>query len=265
MEIIKAYSEENAVKVIALAIYFSQKLSNEDIDVLIKQVNEINFFKEEFNSIQNQDEIAVTFTPDGGQTQTQTLSGVICNKQKNNQIPEWSLTINKEFIVVTCSDYTRWNDISLNSYKYITEAFKLIPKDKDISQLTLEYLDEFEILNNKSNWKELLFKEDSGYITPNIFTLDDFWHINQGCFVKLQDLEQKLLDTININYFADERDSLKHKINIRTQHVLHYDNSCNYNNVNIKKIFNTIHVHSKNIFEKIVHDDVLNKFNRGEV
>jgi uncharacterized protein (TIGR04255 family) len=264
MKIIKTYSEENAVKVIAFAIYFSQKLSNEDINILIKKINEIEFFNKEFNKIQNQDEIAVTFTPDGGQTQTQTINGVVCNKQTDNQIPKWSLTINKEVIVVTCREYTRWNEISLNAYNYITETFNLIPKDKDISQITLEYLDEFEILDSENNWKEILFKNDSGYITSNIYALDDFWHINQGCFVKLQNLEQKLLDTININYFSDERDSLKHKVNLRTQHILRCDNSYSYNDESIKKIFDTIHIHSKDIFEKIIHDDILNTFNRGE-
>lgn len=263
MEIIKAHSEENAVKVIAFAIYFSQKLSNEDIDILITKTNEINFFNNEFNSIENQDEIAVTFTPDGGQSQTQTISGVVCNKL-NNKIPEWSLTINKEVVVVTCREYTWWNEISLNAYKYITEAFNLTPKDKNISQITLEYLDEFEILDNNSNWKELLFKNNSEYITSNIYKLNDFWHINQGCFIKLQNLDKKLLDTIDINYFSDERDSLKHKVNIRTQHILRYDSNYKYNDENIKIIFDAIHIHSKDIFEKIIHDDILNTFNRGE-
>jgi uncharacterized protein (TIGR04255 family) len=260
MKIIKAYSEENAVKVIAFAIYFSQKLSNEDIKTLTSQVDENQFFKEEFNSIQNQNEIAVTFTSDGVQTQTQTISGVLCNKQE----PEWSLTINKKAIVVTCKEYTKWNEISSNAYKYTTEAFRLIPKNKDISQITLEYLDEFEILDSGSNWKEVLFKSDSSYITSNIYTLEDFWHINQSYFIKLQDLEQKLLDTIDINYFSDEIDDFKNKINIRTQHVLRFNNSYNYNDQNIKKIFNTICTHSKDIFKKIIHDNILDKFNRGE-
>jgi len=260
MKIIKAYSEKNAVKVIAFAIYFSQKLSNEDIKALTSYIDESKFFKAEFKSIQNQDELAVTFTSDGVQTQTQTISGVLCNKQE----PDWSLTINKKAIVVTCKEYTRWNEISLNAYKYITEAFKSIPKDKDILQITLEYLDEFEILDSNSNWKEVLFKRDSSYITSNIYTLDDFWHINQGYFIKLQDLEQKLLDTIDINYFSDERDDFKNKINIRTQHVLHFDSSYNYNDENIKKIFDTMHIHGKDIFEKIIHDNILDKFSRGE-
>ena len=262
MEIIKAHSKGNAVKVIAFAIYFSQKLSTEDMEKLIKQTKEINFFNEEFNNFNTQDEIAVTFNPDGIPTQTQTLSGVVYDKQLDDQISEWSLIINKEFIVVTYRKYTRWNDISLKAYTCIKEAFNLISNDKNIKHLTLEYLDEFEILNDNTNWKKELFKKSNRYIPSNIYKLDDFWHTNQGYFITLKHLKEKLLDTININYFSDEIDNFKNKVNIRTQHMLSYDNS--YSSENIKERFDIIHRHSKDIFEEIIHDNILKKFDRGE-
>ncbi len=261
MEIIKTYSERNAIKVIAFAIYFSQKFSSEEINILIEKANKIDFFNKEFDDKQSQDEVAVIFSPDGVQTKQQTTSGISYNKLNDNNTLQWSLTINKDAVIITCREYSNWDNISLKAYSYIEEAFNLIKKDMNISQVTLEYLDEFEILTDSSNWKKLLFKKDSEYITSHIYELDDFWHINQGSFAKLEKLDKKLLDTININYFSDERDNLRNKLNIRTQHTLPYENIYNKN---LKGIFDIIHIHSKAIFEKIIHNDILNSFNKGK-
>jgi len=258
MELIKSYSNDNAVKVIAFAINYTQQLSNETIATVIQTLNETSFFTEKFQNIQDQNMFSMTVNPDGVQTQTQSVGGVVCTNDY------WSLTINKDVIIITCKAYTRWNNISTETYQYLKEIFKLLPKAQEIAQITLEYLDEFEILDNKSDWKRYLFNEKCSYITNNIYETNDFWHINLGSFVELEELNQKLLDGININYFADEQDELKHKVNLRTQHVLRYAVNQEYNSEIIENNFNTMHIHSKEVFEKIIHSDILKRFKQGD-
>lgn len=258
MELIKSYLNDNAVKVIAFAINYTQQLSNETITTVIQTLKDTSFFTEKFQDIKDQNMFSMTVNPDGVQAQTQSIGGVVCNND------DWSLTVNKDVIIVTCKKYTRWNDISSETYQYLNEIFKLIPSTQGIAQITLEYLDEFEILDNKSDWKRYLFNKECSYITDNIYETADFWHINLGSFVELKELDQKLLDGIDINYFADEQDELKHKINLRTQHVLSYAANQAYNNKIIEKNFNTMHIHSKEVFEKIIHSDILKKFKQGD-
>jgi len=264
MESIKSYSTANSIKVLAFAINLEQRLSSEQIDFLIKKVEEIEYFENNFSNKQIQEEISITTQPNGITTQTKGVAGIVWQKIDELKKPVWTLTINKEIIVITCHVYTRWNEISKQAFEYIDNAFKLISDTPNITQITLEYLDEFEVVNTHSNWKEKLFKDNCEYITSNIHNLDDFWHISQGYFIKLEKQDEKLLDTVDINYFADELDNLKHKVNIRIQHKLLYSPKTLYNQEAINDSFEEIHKHSKKIFIDIVNNDIINQFNTGE-
>lgn len=261
MKSIEPYSKHNAVKVIAFAIKFSENISNENIKKLIVSIRETVFFTKEFgNNMQN--EIALTTIQNTGQ-QTQALSGVICDKINEKSKLEWSLIVNKEMILIKCTTYTRWSEVSQIAYEYIEEVFKLMDvNNQQISQIKLEYLDEFKILDNRTNWKQVLFTDENKYLTSNIYESDDFWHIDTGSFIKFSQLDERILEIVNIQYFADEEDELKHKINIRMHHTLDYNKK--YNSNAIVSIFDIIHFHSKNIFENIIHNNILKDCDIGE-
>lgn len=264
MQIIKPYAKLNAVKVVAFAINFLSGFSQQEIDSLIKELEKVQYLNDNFNNLQKSQEVSVTIHADGTQEHAQSVGGIVY-KQTDESNPSfgWSLTINKNFILVTCNAYTRWDEIILRVMEFISNVFDALSIKKEIAQITLEYLDEFEILDVSANWKKTLFKEDCKYILPHIIDLNDYWHINHGYFIKLDSLEKKLLDTLNINYFADEQDNLKQKINIVLQHVLPEINQ-SYDAETIKEKFNIIHLHSKRIFEEIVHNDILKSFDRGK-
>jgi len=263
MELFKSYSKENAVKVIAFAINFEQEIALINITELIDKLKENQKIKDNFNEEKIQTVVSMTFNQDGIPNQKNSIGGIVFNKKEEDKIL-WTLIVNKDSVIVTCRDYSRWDTISTQALDYIDIVLNEIDSI-NISQLTLEYLDEFEILQIKSDWKRSLFKNDCEYITPNIYQLDDFWHISQGYFIKLSDIDEKILDTIDINYFADETDNLKHKVNMRMQHKLLYNASISYNKENISNCFNKIHIHSKDIFFKIVDSKITNKFNIGEL
>lgn len=264
MDFIKPYSDENAVKVIAFAINFSQKLELEKVNELISKINSIPYFKEHFPKSDDQTEVSFVFSPEGGQQQTITKNGIVLSNFIGEQLI-WSITLNKDIILITCKKYSRWKDISTVAYEHLQKLIDIIEHNVNIAQITLEYLDEFEVLNPTENWKEELFDPTCEYLTPNIYELNDFWHINHGYFISLAGLDDKQLDTININYFSDKDDSLKHKVTIRTQHKLLVEPVKPISDFEyIKDCFEKVHIHSKNTFESIVHNDVLETFNRGE-
>lgn len=263
MQIVKSYANENAVKVVAFAMNFLSGFSQQEINTLIELVENDTFFKDYFDNFQKSQEVSVTIHSDGIPKHEQSIGGLVCeNTNSSSSNLGWGLTINKNFIVVTCKRYTRWNEVQSKALEIIDKIFTLMSNSKEILQVTLEYLDEFEIMDVTGNWKAELFKNGCEYILPNVQRLDDFWHINHGYFIKLEKLEQKLLDTLNINYFADEQDNMKPKINIAMQHVLVGMNQL-YIKDDIQKVFETIHVHSKQIFEDIINDNILENFKRG--
>jgi len=260
MELVKAYSDTNAIKVIAFAIILEKELSLTELTRLIDRLKENETLKE-FAENQIQHLVSMVIGQPNIPKQESSIGGILFNQKENNRVT-WSLIVNKDSIIITCYNYSRWNNISVEALRYIDIVFKEL--DNNISQITLEYLDEFEVLNNTLNWKESLFKHSCNYITPNIYHLNDFWHISQGYFIELEDLEDKILDTVDINYFSDETDNFKNKVNIRIQHRLQYITPFSYNQENLKTYFNKIHNHSRNLFFKIIHNDIKDKLNTGE-
>ncbi len=257
--IIKPFAEKNAVKVVAFAIQLTEQFSPDHIASIVNITRETQFFKDEFSNFTDQVEMSLTIGPDGVQ-QHSSANGILFEKKESDEQISWTTSINKDSIIVTCRAYTRWEQIAPKALKIINEVFS-ITKSVKIAQITLEYLDEFHIISQQYDWKKQLFRDNCNYILPSIYDNDSFWHINYGYFINISDLAQPLLDNLFINYFADEQDELKHKVNVRAQHKIVVDD--NYDESFIAKYFGVIHFHSKSIFEEIIHDNILKLFDRG--
>jgi len=264
MEHIKAYADKNAVKVIAFAINFDQNLANEKIQNIIDMAKKDAFFIKNFPKVNNQTEVSLVITPEGAPQQKTTENGVVFQSEDS----AWTIIINKEHIVVTCKAYSRWNAISKQTYEYLQKVIDIFSKDYNvpIAQLTLEYLDEFEVVSPEADWKQELFRQDDNkFLNKNVYEQNDFWHINHGYFITLNELDNKQLDTININYFSDENDDFKNKVTIKAQHRVIVEPIQEIGKMDfITKTFDIVHNHSKKVFENIVSKNVLDEFDRGE-
>lgn len=259
--VIKLYADTNAVKVVAFAIKLEEQFTVEELTLLVEKLRENEFFKSAFSNSRDQVEITFTINPDGIQ-QHQSMNGVLFEKKEGEeQQPSWTVSINKEFIVVNCSKYSRWKNIFPEAMIPIREIFQILGH-KNIDNITLEYLDEFDILNTSVNWVSILFNKNSDYLLKSIFEYESFWHINHGYFTNIEGLLNPVLDNIYINYFVDENDGLKPKVNVRMQHKLDVDGK--YDKDGLERYFDIIHIHSKSIFEKIIHNDILALFDRKD-
>lgn len=252
MKTIEPFSERNAVKVVAFGFNFTSRISDTEMELLIEKLNNDVILSKEFKS-NITEEISMTIGPDNVSHQKITKGGIFFNKDDN-----WIINISKEFIVITCREYSRWHIIAPIVYNYLSNLFQII--NNELNQITLEYLDEFKILNTETEWKKELFNIDSKYINQNIYNINDYWHLNQGAFIKINDISHKLLDTISINYFADEQDNFNNKINIRSQHILLFENQEKFNKDIFENYFDKIHKHSKNIFENIINKNIIKEF-----
>jgi uncharacterized protein (TIGR04255 family) len=254
-------SERNAVKVVAFAFRMVERFSDEHIKVILKKAKESEELKEIFGEPKEQQMFSTTINPDGTQQHSSGLGGVLFEKSNSDPNKQfgWRVLINVDQILFQCMEYTRWQSVFEELKNYIEQVFNLIESDLPTHQISLEYLDEFILHHPESNWKKELFAEDCSYILPNIYELEDFWHINHGYFITKPELGHKMLDTLNINYFTDEQDAMKQKIQIRTQHNLLLGKSLYEKN----KFFNYLdemHTHSKSMFETIIRKEVRDEF-----
>lgn len=248
MRFVKPFSSNNAVKIVGFAINFSETVS--DIEIVIENIKKDENFEKFYSSIS--EEITTIITPDNITQQRSSKAGIVL------QSSDWVINLSKEMLIISCKKYTSWTEVSKQVFEYINIVLKYLKKD--INQIALEYLDEFEILDIKSNWKDELFVKDSKYLNENIRDLDDFWHINQGRYLKLDEIDSKVLDSINVKFFANQRDGLKNKVNLMCQHRVVFQKHKEYDE-KIENYFDILHTHTKEIFENIINKNIIENFN----
>ena len=265
MDIIQSCNEKNAVKVIAFAFTFAKVLTLEEIETIIGNLQNDTLIQRSFNKLDRQQEFSMTIGPEGTSKSNQTMGGLVCSSlDEETKKVKWTLEVNKNSILITCRDYSRWDNVSPIAFELIAAIFKYIPESENrIGNLTLEYSDEFLIVKPHENWKKVLFKP-SKFLLPNVFEINEFWHVNHGYFYPVSTKNENVLHTVAIQYYADEMDSLNEKVNIRMQHKVIYLDGITYDNKFINESFNELHIYSKaNVFEEIISEEILEKFDRG--
>ena len=253
MEIIKPFSQKNAVKIVAFGINFSETISDIEIETIIETIKEDKIFEDFYST--TSEEITTIISPDKVMQQKTSKAGIIF---QNN---DWQINLSKNMLVVNCTNYTSWTEISKQMFIYIKSILKYTKKS--ISQITLEYLDEFQILDIKADWKSKLFVNNSKYLNNNIKDIDDFWHINQGRYLKLDGIETKVLDTINIKFFAEQKAGLKNKVHLLCQHRVTFQEAKKYED-NIEDSFDILHTHTKSIFQNIINENIIKNFTKED-
>lgn len=257
-------TENNAVKVVAFAFNLVERFSEEHIKAILQKAKETEKVEEIFGEPKEQQMFSTTISPDGTQQHASGLGGIVFEIPNIDPVKPfgWRILINADQVLVQCMEYSSWQVAFEKLQNYMSLIFDFIECDLLIRQISLEYLDEFILHNSESEWKKELFAENCSFILPNIYKLQDFWHINHGYFVTKPELDNyKLLDTLNINYFADEQDNMKEKIHIRTQHNLLL-NKKSYNAKIFFAYLEEMHTHSKAIFETIIRKEVRNEFKK---
>lgn len=251
MKTIRPFSQKNAVKIVAFGINFSETIS--EIETVIDNLKEDKNFEDFVSNVP--EEITTVISPNNITQQRINKAGIIF---QNN---DCYINLSKNMLIINFKNYTNWTEISNKVFTYIKNI--LIYVKNSINQITLEYLDEFEILDINEDWKNKLFVRNSKYINNSINEIDDFWHINQGRYLKLDGIESKVLDTINIKFFADHNDGLKNKVNLLCQHRVAFQEHQNYGD-KIEYSFDVLHAHAKDVFQNIINENMIENFTKED-
>lgn len=194
--------DNNAIDEIAFALHFKTLFAGdekfiEDLIGLAHDVHELLPDHEvtkavtlQINSLQANDQA------------TEKPSGIICYK-KSEKVPdrrEWKLQVEGNWIVIGCSEYTSWKQISATAKQLLQAAItKLNLSVNPIVEIVYQCADKFTCHGDKTSLKEV-FNTDSDFLTRHIILNDpSSWHVHQGWFTESDKAGATFLHNLNIN------------------------------------------------------------------
>ncbi|MCB4763525.1 MAG: TIGR04255 family protein [Sulfurovum sp.] len=267
MTLVQPANEHNAIKIAAFAFAVQPESITHSILEKIQSHYTAKQFSD-YNNIAPHNSIVVNFTDNNQEITSDALGGLSLLKVDGHGNKIWETVINKDTIIVTCYRYTRWNEIFEKAKNYVKEILNLIDKDLKITGLTLEYIDEFTVLNNSDNrWKKELFLEDTKYLPSHIFEVTNPWHSHHGFFFNGNELlNQKILINLNIEYVITNQSI--HNLVIRSQQRSLLDSAIDLNQSKIDTSINAAmvenHKINKNLLRDLLSEGALQSINLGE-
>lgn len=203
MTTVNPVRQNNAIDEIAFAAHFKLPLAGEqflkDLRDLATEVSDLLPDHEITNSL--------TFQLNAQQSTNQAstkASGIVCYK-KSEKVPnrqEWTLRVDGHRIIVACSEYSSWDKVSGQAKELLFKALKKIDvQPNPVVEVVLQCVDKFETEDANTTAKDV-FDTDSIYLTKHVIENGgSSWHIHQGWFKDIDEIQAKLLNNLNINTY----------------------------------------------------------------
>lgn len=268
MILVQPVNESNAIKIAAFAFELHPGSVTQEILEEIQTRYTDGFFSSSYNNLTPHTEMLVKITESERQITTDTLGGLSLLKTDAAGNKIWEVEINKNAIIVTCHKYTRWEAIFTQTKIYLKEIIEVMNSDISIRGLTLEYIDEFIILDSSNNrWKEELFLNETKYLPKHVFELLNPWHSHHGFFLDGEKiLNKRILLNLNIEYVVSNQDT--YKLIIRSQHRSLMESIIPFNIENVDSKIDEAMIENHEINKDLLRDlltvDALRSINLGE-
>ncbi|QWD66037.1 hypothetical protein [Polynucleobacter sp. MWH-Aus1W21] len=121
----------------------------------------------------------------------------------------WRVNIQANVIVVTCFDYSEWEEVWPRAKKYLAAICGISEAPNEIIEIGFQVIDKFvyesEVKEDSYSIHEV-FKKDCKYLTAKSSSSGLLWHVYQGWFQATEDFpssEAKTLHQLNLSS-ADE-------------------------------------------------------------
>ena len=146
MKYVEPYNNNHAIKGVAFAIEFIEELAEKDFRNAINLYN--TKLESNFKEPIEHEGFTIKIDEQGRQVSNNTLSGISFNSKDD----VWSVQLRQNALIVTSNVYTRWADMWIQTKAYF-EKFCEILSEKKVSLIAMEYIDEYNISNINSDWK----------------------------------------------------------------------------------------------------------------
>jgi hypothetical protein len=279
MTTIKPVRENNAIDEIAFAVKFTKQLDDANFD------DKLNNLAETVKEVlpKSKPTIGIVYNVNiddvNGQTQTpQKRTGIVCYKpsKSNKHRQEWALRVEADRIIVACSEYTSWSDVSKKAKDLLLKALKIVNiQSNPIMEISYQCIDKFESPNTESTPVDL-FNIDSIFLTKKLAESNkSSWHIHQGWFTKYEEIDSELLNNLNINRYNRQHEEngiavegvvknetvINHLIRIQNEGIYEpadIDNLTDEDSY-LSKAYNKAHNLNKEAIQDLLNDKMLLK------
>ncbi|MBT3060818.1 MAG: TIGR04255 family protein [Candidatus Thiodiazotropha sp.] len=262
---IKPFGERHAIKSMAFAIEFSTELKPDVFSQIIGLHHKI---QNDLPRIVPKQTLLVDLDPviqpsrqeQPAAPSRKELGGVMFDSLNRDGTQQWALKVTPAFISVSFQEYTRWVEIWQKAQEFLAIVAPVCLNNNDILALGLQYIDEFHWYGTKSEFTaSKLFDDQSDYLAPNAFNLDDLWHCHHGYFAYLSTPNKhKQLNTINVDILDENEVRLARILtthrSIPSQPITDMDHL--FENNAIDEYMDLMHVENKNILKNLLIKDM---------
>ena len=267
---------ENAIDEIAFVLQFKTFSSSEGfLESLIELHSALKETLPDYNIVNG-----ATLDPQGESMRYQT--GVIFFKRSEEDASrhEWALRVDADQIIVTCSEYTNWGEVSEKAISYLSAATaKFNLAENPIIEIIYQCIDKFTCPNEIIALKDI-FRNESEYLTPYIIeNAPEVWHIHQGWLEKLDNITARMLHNLKINMRhrpqAENEATTQDKVHeMAISHLIRIQKTNNIQSKNkdsssgkknsesenyLRSALDSAHNSNKNTIKKLLCQDMLQK------
>ena len=174
--------------------------------------------------------------------------------------PSWTLRLENNTIVVSCTKYKRWVDISSKALDHISTAIAFVNNENNaVTSFIHQIVDRFVTTNKDEYDISQVFNTRSPYLTGQALKVGKFWHVFQGWFEDKQEFGGKLLNVLNLST-AETPATLTITTTIDHAAHLQFESPKTISELDdkfIRKAFDELHECNKSIIRQLLNNDQL--------
>lgn len=253
----KPISEKHAIDVASFIVVFEHPFEANIVDSLPGLHERLKADYPTFN-LTNVMEVSVTGS-EVSQKIGVTSGGLLQNLQPDGR-PVWTLRVEGNAIVVSCTKYERWDDISPKALEHLKAAITFVNNDRNaVTSLIHQIVDRFVTANKDEYDISQVFNTQSPYLTGQALKAGKFWHVFQGWFDDKKEFGGKLLNVLNLSTAENPANitittSIDHAAHLRFESPKAIEV---LDDKFIRKAFDELHESNKSIIRQLLNKDQL--------
>jgi len=191
-------------------------------------------------------------------SQNAVLSGGLFQSLLPDRRPSWTLRVQDNTIVVSCTDYKRWGDVSTKALNHIKAAITFVNSETNaVSNVIYQIVYRFVADSQDKYNINQVFQVQSPYLTAQVVNAGRLWHVYQGWFEDKEKFNGKLLNVLNLS-------TAENPVGITTtiDHAAHLRFSSpkaigEFDDIFIRNAFDELHKCNKSIIRNLLTSDQL--------
>lgn len=253
----KPISEKHAIDVASFIVVFERPFEANIIESLPGLHERL---KSDYPSFSLTKSMQVSVTGNEVSQKVGVTSGGILQNLREDGRPIWTLRIEGNTIIVSCTDYKRWESISSKALDHIKAAIAFVNNDGNaVTSLIHQIVDRFVTANKDEYHINQVFNSQSPYLTGQALKAGTFWHVFQGWFDEKQELGGKLLNVLNLSTSENPANitlttTIDHAAHLRfepSKAIAELDDKF------IRKAFDELHESNKAIIKQLLNQEQL--------